>query len=123
MVDDDKTVLDSLLYQLKDTFGFDYHYEAALSVEEANEILQELKEEGQPVKLIITDWLMPDTKGDSFLIDVHDRFPDTKLLMLSGYADQESVDQARQMVPLGGYIRKPWEEKELIDTVTQLLQQ
>lgn len=123
MVDDDKTVLDSLLYQLKDHFGFDYQYESALSADEAQEIIDELYQDGNAVKLIITDWLMPETKGDTFLININKTYPDIKLLMLSGYADDESVEQARQMVPLGGYLRKPWEEQELIGKVKELLEQ
>jgi YesN/AraC family two-component response regulator len=121
LVDDDKTVLDSLLYQLKTHFGYDYHYEIAASAEEAKEILEELQQNGNDIRLIITDWLMPETKGDSFLVDIHGQYPDTHLLMLSGYADQDSIDRARETVNLAAYIQKPWEEQELVTTVKQLL--
>jgi len=74
-VDDEKTVLTSLKTQIKKQFGNHYTYEIAESADEAWEVIEELKEDGVEVMVIVTDWLMPRVKGDEFLIQVHDKYP------------------------------------------------
>ena len=69
-VDDEVTILESLKEQLKRTFGDRYIYEVAESADEAWEIIEELKADNINIILIVSDWLMPKTKGDEFLIEV-----------------------------------------------------
>lgn len=122
IIDDEKAVLNSVLNQLKSAFGFNYTYEIAETVQDAWEVLEELKEEGVEVKLLISDWLMPKVKGDQFLIEVAEKYPDISQIMLSGYADQDSIDNAWKNANLKAFIKKPWEEKELIAEVDKVMQ-
>ena len=116
-VDDENIVLTSLIGQLNNTYGNQYNYEGFSSAEEAWEYIDELYAEGNDIDLIICDWLMPRTRGDEFMIRVHKHFPTVKLIMLSGQADQESVERAKNEAKLYKFIAKPWDKEELMREV------
>lgn len=122
-VDDEKIVLDSLQEQLRSTFGDRFEYEIAESVEEAWEVIDGLVGDGYDMVLVISDWLMPRIKGDTFLIDVHNKYPETVTIMLTGQADPEAVQNAMDNANLYAYIRKPWREADLIAYVNKALAQ
>ncbi|GIV24727.1 MAG: hypothetical protein KatS3mg026_0419 [Bacteroidia bacterium] len=120
-VDDEKIVLDSLQEQLRSTFGDQFEYEIAESVDEAWEVIEDLVSQGYEMVLVISDWLMPRVKGDTFLIELHQRYPETVTIMLTGQADPEAVENAFQNANLYAYIRKPWREEDLINYVNNAL--
>lgn len=120
-VDDEKIVLDSLQEQLRATFGDQFEYEIAESVDEAWEVIEDLVSQGYEMVLVISDWLMPRVKGDTFLIELHERYPETVTIMLTGQADPEAVENAFQNADLFAYIRKPWREEDLINYVNTAL--
>lgn len=122
-VDDEKIVLDSLQEQLSATFGDQFEYEIAESVEEAWEVIEEMVEDGYEMVLVISDWLMPQVKGDKFLIDLHKKYPQTVKIMLTGQADPEAVQNAIKNADLYAYIRKPWKAEELIAYVDKALKE
>lgn len=116
-VDDEKVVLDSLQEQLENQFGDTILIEIAESAEEAWEVIEELVEEGYEIVLVISDWLMPQTKGDKFLVDLHEEYPSALTIMLTGQADEEAVDNARQNANLYAYIKKPWKSEDLMEQI------
>jgi DNA-binding NtrC family response regulator len=120
-VDDEKIVLDSLQDQLRNTFGDEFEYEIAESVDEAWEVIEDLVSQGYEMVLVISDWLMPRVKGDTFLIELHQKYPETVTIMLTGQADPEAVENAYQNANLYAYIRKPWREEDLINYVYNAL--
>jgi len=105
-VDDEKIVLESLQNQLASLLGNKYKYEMAESVDEAWEVIEELVEDGYSMVLVISDWLMPETKGDQFLIDVHKKFTNTVKIMLTGQPDPGAVENAKINARLDAYIQK-----------------
>lgn len=121
-VDDEKIVLDSLQEQLRNTFGDLFEYEIAESVDEAWEVIEDLVGDGYEMVLVISDWLMPKVKGDKFLIELHQKYPETVTIMLTGQADPEAVENAFQNANLYAYIRKPWREEDLINYVNAALE-
>ena len=121
-VDDEVIILESLKEQLKRRFGNQYLYETAESVEEAWEIIEELQEEGIEILTIISDWLMPKVKGDDFLIQVHQKFPDIVTVMLTGQADNTAITRAKQQANLHSCLHKPWSEDELFQILSCALQ-
>lgn len=121
-VDDEKIVLNSLTTQLKNYFGKEYVYETVENAEEGWEVIEDLLAEGHSLELVISDWLMPMERGDQFLIDIHQRLPHVPLIMLSGHADEESVDRARKHANLRAFVRKPWDKSELIGEIERALQ-
>ncbi|GET41124.1 response regulator [Microseira wollei] len=121
-VDDEVVVLDSLKIKLKNEFGDAYLYEVAESADEALEIIEEI--EGDiPIIVIVSDWLMPGLKGDEFLIRVHQKYPNIVKVMLTGQADRSAIDRAIKEANLHSCLSKPWDVKELIDTIKSGLNQ
>ena len=116
-VDDEKIILDSLKTQLKELFGKDYLYEVAENAGEAMEVVDELNEDGYDILIVVSDWLMPGTKGDEFLIDLHKKYPKIIKLMLTGQADEEAVERAKKHANLHQCIHKPWTEEELVEAI------
>ncbi len=116
-VDDEVVVLNSLKIQLKNEFGNDYLYEVAESADEALEIIDELEEDETEILVIVSDWLMPGTKGDEFLIKVHQKHPKVIKVMLTGQADEAAIERAKEQASLHCCLQKPWSGKELIETI------
>ena len=117
-VDDEVVILDSLKKQLKRKFGDRFIYEVAESAEEAWELIEELNEDGIEVIVIVSDWLMPGTKGDEFLVQIHERFPRVVKVMLTGQADEAAIERAKEEANLHACLYKPWTEEELTQIIT-----
>lgn len=113
-VDDERMILQSLELQLSEHFRHKHLLEFAESAEEGLEILESLHENGIKVLAIVSDWLMPGMKGDEFLIAAHKQFPYIIKIMLTGFADEKSLDKVRREAGLYTCIRKPWTSEELI---------
>jgi class 3 adenylate cyclase/FixJ family two-component response regulator len=118
-VDDEKTVLKSLKTELKDALGNTYRIEIAEGGEDALELVAELMEDGYEIPLIISDYVMPDMKGDELLRRVHQLSPKTLKVMLTGQATIEAVGNAIKNAKLYRYIGKPWQTEDLKLTVTE----
>ncbi|OQY50112.1 MAG: hypothetical protein B6247_21970 [Candidatus Parabeggiatoa sp. nov. 2] len=116
-VDDEVVVLESLKIQLKQEFGDTYFYEMAESADEALEIIEELHEDNIDILVIVSDWLMPGMKGDEFIIRVHDKYPNIIKVLLTGQADSEAIERAQHQANLHRCLYKPWNAKELIETI------
>ncbi len=120
-VDDEKLVLDTLMVQVRSAFGDRYDYETAQSAEEAWELIQDFRDAQRRIVLLISDWLMPLEKGDSFLIRVASHYPEIRLIMLSAYADEEAIQRAQRYANLFAFIRKPWERDALLSEIQNAL--
>jgi len=117
-VDDEKIVLDSLQAQLNRHFGNQFNYELAESGEEALEILDELHSSNYSIIVIISDWLMPNMKGDEFLLKAHAKFPRVHKLMLTGHADYHAIGYLTSEIKDFRVIYKPWQESQLVEAIS-----
>lgn len=122
-VDDERIILNSLRKELSRHFGRRFLYECAESGEEAWEVIKDLNENEIMIIIIVSDWLMPDMKGDEFLIQVHQKFPQVVKIMLTGQADETAVQRAKQGANLHACIRKPWDATTLIKVIESGLEQ
>lgn len=122
-VDDEKIVLLSLRDQLTHHFGNQYIYEFAESADEALEVIEELNEDEIKILIIVSDWLMPNMKGDEFLIRVHQQFPDIVTVLLTGQADEQAIARTQKNANLHRYIPKPWDEETLIEALRSGLEE
>lgn len=120
-VDDEKVIIVSLIEQLRDRFGDDYVYEMAMSGEEALEVIDELVSDSISVILIISDYLMHGMRGDELLIRVHNKYPGTLKVMLTGQATPEAVERVREEAGLGAFITKPWDRQRLMNKISEML--
>ena len=116
-VDDEPTILWSLRDQIHKNFGEALLCEIAESVDEAWEVITDLGDDGVQLLIIISDWLMPNVKGDDFLVDLHQKFPEIATIMLTGQADESAILRVKQHANLTAYVAKPWEEGHLVELI------
>jgi CheY-like chemotaxis protein len=121
LVDDEAILLLSLRQSLRLRFGPGYRYETAANGAEGLERVKELAVEGIKVVLVISDWLMPGMKGDEFLSRIHEEYPEIKLIMLTGHADESDMAGLSRDIGLEAFIRKPWNAEQLFQIVQSAL--
>jgi CheY-like chemotaxis protein len=122
-LDDEKIILDSLRGELIRNFGRKYNYEFIDNPTEAIEMIKEYQDDNETVILVITDWLMPGMKGDEFMIRVFGTYPQIAMIMLTGQADEAAILRAKNNANLFKCINKPWDEKELVSSIREAIQQ
>lgn len=120
-VDDEKVLLNILMEQLESWFGSNYLIEGALSGEEALEVLDDCLRRNRPVSVFISDYMMPNMKGDELLEEVSKRDPAIKKIMLTGYSSIEGIIKAINKAGLYRYIQKPWDNKDLMLTLLEAI--
>ena len=105
------------LMSFKATFRMKYNVLLALSGDEALRIMQ-----ARPVEIIITDQRMPNMTGIEFLENVLKKFPDPMRILLTGYTDMNAVIDAVNLGKIYHYHSKPWDERELDNTLQKAYQ-
>jgi two-component system repressor protein LuxO len=90
-------------------------YTATTAVEGLN-ILQ-----NNYIDIVISDKNMPGMNGNEFLGKVADEWPDTVRIMLTAYTELTDVISAINAGKVWGYIKKPWNNKELKLSIQQAL--
>ena len=107
IVDDEEMVLTSLKSFL--ALETDYHVETFTRAAKALEYI-----ESNEVDLVISDYLMPEMDGISFLAKVRELRPEVPRIILTGYADKENAIKAINEVGLYQYIEKPWDNEDIL---------
>ncbi|MDD1960986.1 response regulator [Pseudomonas sp. 39004] len=113
LVDDEASILNSLRRLLR---GQPYDVLLAESGAQALELLEQ-----HPINLVISDARMPGMDGATLLAQVHQRFPGTLRILLTGYADMATITKAINDGQIHRYISKPWNDQEMLVTVRQAL--
>lgn len=107
IVDDEEMVLTSISSFL--ALETDYHVESFLSAKEALDFIK-----NNDIDLVVSDYLMPEMDGISFLIEVREIKPEVPRIILTGYADKENAIKAINQVGLFQYIEKPWDNEDIL---------
>ena len=113
LVDDEESILNSLRRLLR---GQPYDVLLATGGAQALEIMAL-----QPIDLVMSDARMPNMDGATFLAHVHQLYPHTTRIMLTGYADPAAIIKAINEGQIHRYISKPWHDEELLLTLRQSL--
>ena len=71
----------------------------------------------QPVDLVISDFLMPELDGIRFLLELRGLYPESTLILLTGYADKENAIRAINDVGIFHYLEKPWDNDDLLTVI------
>ncbi|MGB9082815.1 MAG: ATPase, T2SS/T4P/T4SS family [Desulfuromonadaceae bacterium] len=114
-VDDEENVLSALKRIFMEE---NYTILLATTAAKALEIM-----DGQPVQLVITDHRMPVMTGAEMLKRIKESWPETIRIMLTGYADVNSIMGAVKDGAVYKFITKPWNDEDLRLTVSLALQQ
>src|SRR5471032_3066624 len=113
-VDDEPNIL-SALRRLFRARGY-----RVLLAESGAQGLQILEQEA--VDLVISDMRMPEMDGARFLAQVRQRWPDTLRLLLTGYSDIQSIQDAINCGEIYRYITKPWDDNHMLLLVRHALE-
>jgi len=111
LVDDEESILNSLRRLLRSQ---GYELFLADSGARALEIMAE-----QPIDLVISDARMPNMDGATLLARIHELYPACLRILLTGYADLDMIAKAINEGRIYRYLSKPWNDEELLMTLTQ----
>ena len=70
-----------------------------------------------PIDLVISDFLMPDLDGIQLLLEIRRLYPESTLILLTGYADKENAIRAINEVGIFHYMEKPWDNDDLLTII------
>jgi len=113
-VDDEPAILSALKRALR---APDIAVLTATSGAQALEIMAEL-----PVDLVISDMRMPGMDGAQLLERACSEWPDAVRILLTGHADTAATIQAVNRGRIFRYLQKPWDERELVESVREGLE-
>ncbi len=113
VVDDEPTVCQSVQKILRRK---GYEVKRALCVSAALESL----EAGDGFDMVIADLMMPQVGGIELLKIVRERWPETPVLIITGYASIASAVEATRFGAVG-YLPKPFTPEELEQAVTKVM--
>jgi len=108
LVDDEEMIISSI----KSFLAIETDYRL-LTYTSPIKALHDLDTRIKKVDLVMSDYLMPEMDGISFLAEVKKRFPLIPRILLTGYADKENAIKAINNVGLYQYIEKPWNNDDL----------
>ncbi|HWK56686.1 MAG TPA: hybrid sensor histidine kinase/response regulator [Parapedobacter sp.] len=103
------------LISFKATFRYRYPVHTAISTDEAREILRS----NPNIRVIFCDQRMPGETGIEFLHEIRKDFPLPVRILLTAYADLETVVDAVNKGHIFRFVRKPWVEEEIISSIEE----
>jgi thioredoxin reductase (NADPH) len=111
-IDDDTSVLEAVVQDLRRHYGQDYRIVRAASGAAALDICRQLQERKDTVALFLSDQRMPGMTGVDFLQQALTIFPNAKRVLLTAYADTEAAIRAINSAKIHYYLNKPWDPPE-----------
>ena len=115
LVDDERLVTEALVRALsKEPFQ-------VLVAESGHEALRIMAR--QPIDAIVADEKMPGMRGIELLSIVHQQYPDTVRILLTGYATLENAIRAINECHIHRFFTKPCSDDELATTLRAAIEQ
>jgi thioredoxin reductase (NADPH) len=123
-IDDDTSVLEAVVQDLRRQYGQTYRIVRAASGMAALDICRQLKERSEVVALFLSDQRMPGMTGVDLLQQVIPLYPEAKRVLLTAYADTEAAIRAINSAKIHYYLNKPWDppEEKLYPVLNDLLE-
>jgi thioredoxin reductase (NADPH) len=123
-VDDDVSVLEAVIQDLRRKYGATYRIMRAASGQAALDTCGQLKQRGDAVALFLSDQRMPGMSGVDFLGRSQSIYPEAKRALLTAYADTEAAIKAINTAKIHYYLTKPWDppEEQLYPVLDDLLE-
>jgi thioredoxin reductase (NADPH) len=122
-IDDDTSVLEAVVQDLRRHYGQDYRIIRAASGAAALDICNQLNQRKDTVALFLSDQRMPGMTGVDFLQKALVIYPNAKRVLLTAYADTEAAIRAINSAKIHYYLNKPWDppEEKLYPVLDDLL--
>jgi HD-like signal output (HDOD) protein len=111
-VDDNDNIISGIQRQLRPYRG-QWEIFFASSASQALDLMAD-----QAMDLIVTDIMMPDMRGDELLKKVSTAYPGTVRMILSGYADEETLKSGLEVAHQ--YLSKPCSAETLREAISQV---
>src|ERR1700761_5361001 len=123
-VDDDISVLEAVIQDLRRQYGANYRILRAGSGQAALDTCTQLPPRGDAVALFLSDQRMPGMSGVEFLEKAQGVYPEAKRALLTAYADTEAAIKAINTAKINYYLTKPWDppEEKLYPVLDDLLE-
>lgn len=123
-VDDDVSVLEAVVQDLRRQYGATYRVMRAASGQAGLDTLNQLKTRQEPVALLLSDQRMPGMTGVEFLERAQKVYPESRRVLLTAYADTEVAIRAINTARIHYYLTKPWDppEEHLYPVLNDLLE-
>jgi thioredoxin reductase (NADPH) len=123
-VDDDVSVLEAVVQDLRRQYGATYRIMRAASGQAALDTLAQVKTRQEPVALLVSDQRMPGMTGVEFLERAMVIYPEARRVLLTAYADTEVAIRAINTARIHYYLTKPWDppEEKLYPVLSDLLE-
>ncbi len=112
VIDDERSLRESMRIFLQST----YRVHTAACVDDGVAFLQR-----QKPAAVILDLSMPGKDGLQGLREIKPAFPNVPVLILTGYADDETHETALQL-GAAGFMRKPFELVDMLSTIAELVE-
>ena len=123
-VDDDPYILQMLGFQLGKIIDEKCTLlEYFTDPNEALKGISGLIDERIDIIFIIVDYQMPKMTGAQIVRSIKEKYPDLNCVMLSGQANQISVDELITDKLLVNFISKPWDEEVLFNAIRPMIQE
>ena len=122
-VDDDTSVLEAVVGDLRRKYAQEYRIVRAASGQAALDTCGQLKQRGDAIALFLSDQRMPGMTGVEFLSRAIPLYPEAKRVLLTAYADTEAAIRAINTAKIHYYLNKPWDppEEKLYPVLDDLL--
>lgn len=114
VLDDEENILSALKRLFREE---SYDIATTTSAKQAMEIIGKEK-----IKVVVSDQRMPEISGVDFLRNLKERFPGIVRILLTGYTDFATVEEAINLSEAYRFITKPWNANELKAVVRQAIE-
>ena len=121
VVDDDRDVLSAIARDLRRHYGQDYRVLRTDSGQSALDILRELKDQQEPVALVLSDQRMPGMDGLQLLERIKRRWPDLPVVVLTAFGTLEQGVEAMK-TGAADFITKPFDREQILAVIRKALQ-
>jgi DNA-binding NtrC family response regulator len=88
---------------------------------DGREALELYRRHGREIRLVLLDMTMPHLDGEACFLALRELDPDAKIVMTSGYSEQEVVAHFVGK-GLAGFVQKPYKPDMLLGKIRDILQ-
>lgn len=121
-IDDDPVALRLVVDTFRGLLGKAFNFLRASNAEEAEEVLmEELTQRGSLPTLIVCDWILPGKRGDHFLDEIGEQYPEIRLVLHSGLADAALEARLKSSCNLVCSLQKPWDGQQHRNLILEAL--